>query len=301
MAISLETVKELREKTSAGMMDCKKALQESNGDLEAAIDYLRKKGLATAAKKAGRVAAEGTIVVTTSGDSKSHAVVEVNCETDFVTKTEDFQNYSKEIAELIVNEKPADLDALLSCSMGGKTVKEVQTDIVAKIGENIHVRRFETIQLEGSDKVTQYVHPGSKIAVLALFDDPNGKLDEQLAREVAMHVAAMNPMYVRSEDVPTDFIEKEKEIFMEQMANEKKPPEIMEKIIQGKISKQLKEICLEDQAFVKSEDGKTSVKNTLKNVDPGIKIKSFVRLQVGEGVEKKKADLAQEVAEMVNQ
>ena len=139
MAISLETVKELREKTSAGMMDCKKALQESNGDLEAAIDYLRKKGLATAAKKAGRVAAEGTIVVTTSGDSKSHAVVEVNCETDFVTKTEDFQNYSKEIAELIVNEKPADLDALLSCSMGGKTVKDVQTDIVAKIGENIHV------------------------------------------------------------------------------------------------------------------------------------------------------------------
>jgi len=298
MAISLETVKELREKTNAGMMDCKRALQESDGDLDAAVDCLRKKGLATAAKKAGRVAAEGTIVVATSGNV--HALVDVNCETDFVTKTEDFQNYSKEIADVVVSEKPADLDALLTCSMRGKTAKDVQTDIVAKIGENIHVRRFEIVEVGGSDKITQYVHPGSKIAVLALFDDPNGKLDDQLAREIAMHVAAMNPMYVRGEDVPADFIEKEKEIFMEQMANEKKPPEIMEKIIQGKVAKQLKDICLEDQAFVKSEDGKTSVKNTLKNVDPGIKIKSFVRLQVGEGVEKKKADLAQEVAEMVN-
>jgi len=298
MAISLETVKELREKTNAGMMDCKRALQESDGDLDAAVDCLRKKGLATAAKKAGRVAAEGTIVVATSGNV--HALVDVNCETDFVTKTEDFQNYSKEIADVVVSEKPADLDALLTCSMRGKTAKDVQTDIVAKIGENIHVRRFEIVEVGGSDKITQYVHPGSKIAVLALFDDPNGKLDDQLAREIAMRVAAMNPMYVRGEDVPADFIEKEKEIFMEQMANEKKPPEIMEKIIQGKVAKQLKDICLEDQAFVKSEDGKTSVKNTLKNVDPGIKIKSFVRLQVGEGVEKKKADLAQEVAEMVN-
>lgn len=299
MSFTLETVKELREKTHAGMMDCKKALQESKGDIDAAVEYLRKKGLATAAKKASRVAADGTIADTVSGDGKTYALVEVNCETDFVVKTEDFQKYSADLAKLVAENKPADVDALLALPYEGKTVGDVQTDLVAKIGENIRVRRFAILNRNGAEKIAKYMHMGSKIGALVLFDDPNGKLDEQLGKEIAMQVAAMNPMFVNKDSVPNEFIEKEKDIFKEQMANEKKPPEILDKIIMGKLNKYLSEVCLEDQVFVKDPDGKTSVKNTLKKVDPDIKIKTFVRLQVGEGIEKKEADLAKEVQEMI--
>lgn len=299
MGISLETVKELREKTGAGMMDCKKALQDASGDVDTAIENLRKKGLATAAKKSGRIAAEGTIADSASSDGKTHYLVEVNCETDFVTKTDDFKNYAAKIADLAVKKNPKDLDALMKLKLGEKSVEDYQTDIVAKIGEKIHVRRFESLSAKGTEKVAKYIHPGSKIISLVLFDDPNSKLDDQLGKEVAMHAAAMNPSFVNKEEVPESFLAKEREICAEQVANEKKPAEIMEKIIAGKINKQLAEMCLEDQMFVKDPDGKNSVKNALKKVDAGIKIKAFVRLQVGEGVEKKKSDLAQEVADMI--
>lgn len=299
MSVSLETVKELREKTNAGMMDCKRALEEAKGDIDGAVDYLRKKGLATAAKKAGRAAAEGTIADRTSNDGKTHVLVEVNCETDFVVKTDDFQKFASNVADIVINKQLSDLEKLMAHSLEGKTVKDVQTDLVAKIGENINVRRLEIVTAGSGEKIAKYIHPGSKIGVLVRFDDPNGKLSDQLAKEVAMHVAAMNPMYVGKEDISKEYIEKEKEIFKGQLADTKKPPEILEKIIMGKLSKQLSEVCLEDQVFVKAEDGKTSVKNTLKKADSGIKIKAFTRFQVGEGIEKKKSDLGAEVAEMI--
>jgi elongation factor Ts len=299
MAISMENIKELREKTGAGMMDCKKALEETGGDADKAFDFLRKKGLAKAAKKAGRIAAEGVIACAASGDGRTHAMVEVNCETDFVVKTDDFQKYAAAIAGLVLNKKPANLDDLLALDLGGKPVKDSQTDLIAKIGENIGVRRFVVVAANGAEKLVKYVHPGSKIVSLVLFDDPSSKLAGQLAREVAMHVAAMQPMYVRKEDVPEDYISKEKDIYREQLAAEKKPAEMIEKILLGKIGKHLSEICLEDQIFVTDPDGKLQVKSALKKADAGIRIKSFVRFQVGEGIEKKKSDLAAEVAAMV--
>lgn len=299
MSFTLDDVKELREKTGAGMMDCKKALQESAGNVEAAFDYLRKKGLATAAKKATRAAAEGIITDKSNGDGSFHVLVDVNCETDFVVKTDDFKQYAAELTKLVFEKHPKNVDELLGLKLGGKIVKDYQTDLVAKIGENIQVRRFAAMKVEGSDKVAKYIHAGSKIGVLVKFADPNKKLPEQLAREVAMHVAAMSPVYVGKDDVSADYIEREKVIYREQMAGEKKPPEIIEKIILGKLNKNLGEICLEDQIFVKDLEGKESVKNVLKKVDSAIKVKEFVRLQVGEGIEKKKGDLASEVAEMV--
>lgn len=299
MNISSDTVKELREKTGAGMMDCKRALEDAKGDINIAIDNLRKKGLAMAAKKSGRIAADGIIADAESNDGKQHVFVEVNCETDFVVKTEDFQRFAAEVADLVVKKQPADINQLMALELKGKFVKDIQTELVAKIGENINVRRFEVLKSNGSEIVAKYVHAGSKIGTFVVFDDPNSRLERQLAKEIAMHVAAMQPMYVSKNDVPESYVAKEKEICMEQMASEKKPPEILEKIIQGKLNKHLSEICLEDQIFVKDPEGKTSVKNILKKVDPGIRIKKFVRLQVGEGIEKKKSDLAAEVAQMI--
>lgn len=299
MTISAQDVKALRDRTGAGMMDCKKALQEANGDVDTAVDNLRKKGLAKAAKKAGRIAAEGIIEDKMSSDGNTAVLVEVNCETDFVVKTEDFRKYSANLAEVVLKEEPADLDSLLGLKIDGKLIKDFQTDLVAKIGENIHVRRFDVMKSAKAEKIGVYIHAGSKIGAMVLFDDPASKLEDQLAKEVAMHVAAMSPIYPNKDSVPESYISKEKEIIKEQISSDKKPPEILEKIMQGKLSKQLSEVCLEDQVFVKDTDGKTTVKNTLKKVDPSIKIKQFVRLQVGEGIEKKESNLAAEVAEMV--
>ena len=287
MSISPSMVKELREKTGAGMMDCKKALSESNGDLEAAVEFLRKKGISTAAKKAGRTAADGLIGTFVSDDAKLAVMVEVNCETDFVTKLEDFQDFVKKVPMVVRDSNPANLDDLMGAPYEGTTVKDAQTGLVAKIGENLGVRRFAKVKVDGSGKLANYVHAGSKIGVIVAFDDPAGKLDETTAREVAMHVAAMNPRYVNRDDVPESVIAKEKEIMMAQMADVKKPPEILEKIVTGKMGKVFTEICLEDQIYVRDPDGKATVKGWLEKVDKGIKIQSFERLQVGEGVEKK--------------
>jgi len=287
MSISPTMVKELREKTGAGMMDCKKALSESGGDMDAAIELLRKRGVALAQKKAGRTAADGLIGSYLSDGGDLGVLVEVNCETDFVTKTEDFQNFVKTMTEAVRETNPSDLDVLLDTDYKGKKVQEIQTAVVAKIGENLSIRRFARIEIDGSKKLAQYIHAGSKIGVMAVFNDPSGKLDEATSREVAMHVAAMHPQYVRRDDIPESIIVKEREIMLAQMGETNKPPEILEKILVGKINKFYTEICLEDQVYVRDPDGKASVGKWLKKIDDGIKIDSFVRLQVGEGIEKK--------------
>ena len=288
MDISPSLVKELREKTSAGMMDCKKALAETSGDMEKAIDFLRKQGLSTAAKKAGRVAADGTIGFTIDDKGSFGAMVEVNCETDFVTKTDGFQQYVKELTEVLRLNNVADIDALMAASVKGSTMREVQTALVVKIGENLGARRFVRWQSNGAgQKIAQYIHAGNKIGVMVRFTDPTDKLAMTLAREVAMHVAAMNPSYVRKEDIPESVLAKEKEIMLAQMGDMKKPPEIMDKIAAGKVAKYVNDVCLDNQIFVRDPEGKTTVAQVLATIDQGIRIEEFVRLQVGEGIEKK--------------
>ncbi len=287
MTITPSMVKDLREKTGAGMMDCKTALSEAQGDMNAAVEILRKKGIATAAKKAGRTAADGLVGSQLCPDGRHGVLVEVNCETDFVTKTEDFQKFVTRVAEVASKTNPSTLDDLMSAKLESQTVLEVQTALVAKIGENLGVRRFARVEAGAGKKLARYIHAGSKIGVIVSFFDPAGKLDDQTAREVAMHVAAMHPQYVRRDDVPESVLSKEREIMIAQMADTKKPPEILDKIVSGKIGKLFTEICLEDQIFVRDPDGKSSVGAWLKKIDQGIKVDTFVRLQVGEGVEKK--------------
>lgn len=289
MTITPTQVKELREKTGAGMMDCKKALAESGGDMDTALENLRKQGLATAKKKSTRAAADGTIGYYVDDDSSLGVLLEVNCETDFVTKTEDFQNFVAKLTEVVREKNPGDMDALMSCPYDSSTVKDAQTAIVAKIGENIGARRFARWESGGAaQKLAQYIHAGNKIGVMVRFDDPENKLDITLAREVAMHVAAMHPSYVKADDIPAAEMEKEKEIMMAQMGEINKPPEVMEKIVQGKLAKYAKEVCLNDQLFVRDPEGKATVSGALKKIDDKIKVVEFVRFQVGEGIEKKK-------------
>ncbi|OGQ48263.1 MAG: translation elongation factor Ts [Deltaproteobacteria bacterium RIFCSPLOWO2_02_FULL_47_10] len=281
MNITAETVKELRDRTGAGMMDCKRALGETGGDLEKAIDCLRRQGLAKAAKRAGRSASEGLVGSLVAKDSI--IVTEVNCETDFVCKTDEFQKFSKEITAHVANTNPKDMDALLNSTMHGKKVKDLQTELIAKIGENLGVRRFVVKDISGKNvKHSQYIHPGSKIGVAVIFDDPDGKLTDEAGRNVAMHVAAMNPQFVRKSDVPEAVLAREKEVFLGQLASEKKPPQVLEKIVVGKLAKYLSEICLEDQIFVRDPAGKQTVQQMLTSAAPKVTIKEFIRYQVGE-------------------
>lgn len=283
MNISAETVKELRERTGAGMMDCKRALCECGGDIEKALDSLRKQGLAKAAKKASRTASEGLVANVIAKDLIT--MVEVNCETDFVCKTDEFQKFVKDVAAHVARALPKDMDAFLASTMNGKKITDIQTEMVARIGENIGVRRFVVKKFDGKAlKVGHYIHAGSKIGVVVLFDDPNDKLTDVAAKDAAMHVAAMNPQYVRKTDLPETVIAREKEVFKGQMANEKKPPEVLEKIIAGKLNKYLSDICLEDQIFIRDATGKQSVGQMLKQLDSSIKIREFTRYQVGEKV-----------------
>ena len=290
MAITAALVKELRERTGAGMMECKKALVETDGDIEAAVEHMRKTGLAKADKKAGRTAAEGAIIIKRSDDGKSAAIVEVNCETDFVTKGDDFQNFANAVGDLALESKPASIEALLASSMSdGQTVEEAAKALIAKIGENINVRRVQIV--EASDGVIgSYLH-GSRIGVLAAQEGG----DEELAKDVAMHIAASKPVCVSADEVSQDLIDKEKEIFAAQAAESGKPPEIIEKMITGRINKFLKEITLLGQPFVKDPD--TSVEKLLKNANATIT--GFVRLEVGEGIEKKEENFADEVMAQV--
>ncbi|WP_455200719.1 translation elongation factor Ts [Kaarinaea lacus] len=290
MAITAALVKELRERTQAGMMECKKALVESNGDIDAAIEYMRKAGLAKADKKSGRTAAEGTIVSRTTDDGKASIIVEVNCETDFVTKGDDFQNFANEVADLAIQNLPDDIDGLLNLKMAsGDTVADATKALIAKIGENINVRRYVKAVTD-SGVIGTYLH-GSRIGVLATL---NGG-DANLAKDIAMHVAASKPVCVSADDVPQDVIAKEKEIYSAQAAESGKPAEIVEKMVMGRINKFLKEITLLGQPFVKDPD--VTVEKLLK--DASAVVESFYRMEVGEGIEKKEENFADEVMAQV--
>jgi elongation factor Ts len=293
MAVTAEAVKLLRERTGAGMMECKKALVETNGDLEAAAELMRKAGLAKADKKAARVAAEGVIVIERSADGKRAAIAEVNCETDFVAREQDFQGFAKDVAKLVLEQRPASLEALNELKLpSGATVDETRRALIAKIGENISVRRFEV--LEAQAIVGTYLH-GTRIGALVAMKAG----DEAVAKDIAMHVAAVNPARIAASDVPKEEVERERAIFLEQAKNDPKsagkPQEIVEKIVEGKVRKWLSEITLLGQPFVK--DDKQTVEQYLKKA--GGEVAAIVRYEVGAGIEKKQEDFAAEVMKQV--
>ena len=286
MAITASMVKELRERTGVGMMDCKKALTEADGDLDLAAENLRKKGAAAADKKAGRIAAEGLIGLSTDDAGQAAAIVEINSETDFVAKADDFIAYTAAVAEAALAEKPADLEALLNVPMNGSTVEEQRKELIGKLGENMGVRRFELVGGNGNP-VYNYTH-GAKIVVVVEMEGG----DETLGRDIAMHIAASKPVCVVPEDIPAEMLAKEKEIFTAQAKGSGKPDNIIEKIITGRIAKYVNEICLTGQPFVKDPDTKVGKLLEQNNA----KVLSFVRYEVGDGLEKKQEDFAAEVA-----
>ena len=300
MAFTAQDVKTLREMTNCGMMDCKKALTETNGDMDKAVEYLREKGLATAAKKAGRIAAEGLVTSVVFGNVG--VVVEINTETDFVAKNADFQKFVMDVAKCIADANPADVEALKAAPLyDGQTVGEALTEKIATIGENMNLRRFE--RFEGVNEA--YIHGGGKIGVLVNFKlGDEAKAEEPAfkaaAKDVAMQIAAVMPKYVKSDEVPADELEKEKEILRAQALNEGKPEAIVDKMVAGRIQKFYKEVCLVEQAYVK--DGDLTVAKFLKNVaneiGTDIEIVKFARLEKGEGLEKRVDDFAAEVAKM---
>lgn len=309
MAITAKMVKELREMTGAGMMDCKKALTETNGDMDKAIEVLREKGQAKAVKKAGRIAAEGLVATTVSEDGKKAAIVEVNSETDFVAKNDMFQAYVADVAAQALSTDAADIDAFLAEPWAAdttKTVKDALTEKVSVIGENLNIRRFA--QVEAADGfVASYIHAGGKIGVLVeVATDVVNDAVKEMGKNIAMQAAALKPVYTSRAEVDQAYIEKEKEVLTAQAKNEK--PDANDKIINGmvmgRINKELKEICLLDQVYVKAEDGKQAVSKYVEQVakENGAKIaiKSFVRFETGEGIEKKQEDFAAEVAAQMN-
>ncbi len=297
-AVSATQVKELREKTGAGMLDCKNALAESGGDMEQAVEVLRKKGIANAEKKASRLASEGLIAI--SQQAEAVAMVEVNCETDFVGKTPDFQEFVAAMAKHVVENRPESQEALLEqVFASGKTIAQVTQEKVAKIGENIGIRRFKLIEIKEGEIAGSYTHMGSKIGTVVKVKGDKAKIDEDAVRGVAMHVAAASPRFVRADQIPQEVLDKEKEIYLAQMQDSGKPENILEKIIEGKVKKFATEVCVEDQIYIKDPDGKQSVKKFLQALDPKAEIVEFVRFQVGEGMEKKEEDFAAEVAKQL--
>ena len=289
MAVTAAMVKELRERTGAGMMECKKALVETDGDLETAIEFLRKSGLAQADKKASRVAAEGKIALAMADGGKQAVMLEVNCETDFVAKDVNFIAFADAVASNLLNEAPADVDTLMTTNIGGDSVEEARQALISKIGENIQVRRFVRESTEGT--LGAYVH-GGKIGVLV---DISGG-DEELARDLAMHIAALNPEYVSADDVPADIIAREKDILVAQAESSGKPPEIIEKMVGGRLRKHLSGITLLGQPFVK--DGDITIAKLLEQKSASVN--GFNRLVVGEGIEKKQENFADEVMQQVS-
>jgi len=285
MAITAALVKELRERTGAGMMECKKMLTETDGDIELAIEELRKRGAAQADKKAGRIAAEGTIV--TLVDGAKGVAVEVNSETDFSAKDEFFIEFANQVAQAVLVNNPVDLERLAATpTASGQTVEEARQALIQKIGENISVRRFEVVEASDGDVLGAYQH-GNKISVLTKLAGGS----EDLAKDIAMHVAASKPVCVSADQVPADLLDKEREIFAAQAAESGKPAEIMEKMVDGRIRKYLNEVTLLGQSFVKDPD--QTVEKLLKSA--GAEVKQFVRYEVGEGIEKKEDDFVSEV------
>ncbi|MEK5039521.1 translation elongation factor Ts [Sporosarcina sp. FSL K6-3457] len=291
MAVTAQMVKELREKTGAGMMDCKKALTEVNGDMEAAIDFLREKGLSSAAKKADRIAAEGTTSIYVNGNEA--ILLEVNAETDFVAKNEGFQVLVQELAEHLLATKPASIEEASESKMSnGLSVADHISNAVAKIGEKLTLRRFEIRTKTDADAFGPYLHMGGRIGVLTILE---GSTDTEAAKDVAMHVAALNPKYVSRDQVSAEEVERERKVLTEQALNEGKPENIVAKMVEGRIGKYFEEICVLDQAFVKNSDQKVGdfVKST------GGTLVEFIRYAVGEGIEKREDNFAEEVMSQV--
>ena len=287
--ISASLVKELRESTGAGMLDCKKALEATNGDIDAAVDWLREKGISKAAKKADRIAAEGIAAIVCEGNVA--AIVEVNSETDFVAKNEEFTSMVDEIAAAIIKNDVESVEDVLKLESSVGTIEDLIIAKTSKIGEKLSFRRFKKVVKEDNDNFGAYIHMGGKIAVLTVVKDAN----EEVAKNVSMHSAAMRPLYVTKDAVPAEVVEKEKEVQKEIAMNEGKPAEIAEKMVMGRIQKFFKEICLEEQAFVM--DGDISVATYVKN--NGGSIKDMIRYEVGEGMEKKEENFAEEVAKQM--
>ncbi len=287
MAITAQMVKELRAQTGAGMLDCKKALTETNGNMEEAIDFLRKKGMASAAKKADRIAAEGTTYILSEGNSA--VILEVNAETDFVAKNENFQQLVKELAEHLLANKPSSLEEALEQKMSsGESVTEYINSAIAKIGEKITLRRFEVKTKSDNGVFGEYLHMGGRIGVLTVLE---GTTDEEAAKDVAMHIAAINPKYITRDQVSEEEIDRERQVLTQQALNEGKPEKIVEKMVEGRLGKFFEQICLLDQSFVKNPDEK--VGKFVKS--KGAEVVGFVRYEVGEGMEKRQENFAEEV------
>ena len=292
MAITAQMVKELREKTGAGMMDCKKALQETDGNLDKAIDYLREKGMAKAAKKADRIAAEGLTHIEVDGNKA--AIIEVNCETDFVTKNDQFKTLLSDLGKHIVSQQPATVEEALQQKMNGEgeTVESIINAAVSTIGEKISLRRFAIMEKTDNDTFGAYLHMGGNIGVLSLLE---GTTDEQVGKDVSMHVAAVNPRYVSRDAVSEEEVNHEREVLKTQALNEGKPEKIVEKMVEGRLGKFFEEIVLLEQSFVKDPDQK--VKKYV--ADKGASVKAFVRYEVGEGMEKREENFAEEVMSQI--
>jgi elongation factor Ts len=294
MKITASMVKELREMTGAGMLDCKKALQETNGDMEAAVDWLRENGIAKAAKKASRIAAEGLASVLI--DKNTAVIFEINSETDFVAKNEQFQNLVKTVGQHLLSAKPKDMEAALKSSIEGKDLATFIAEAAAKIGEKITLRRFEIVEKTDNDVFGDYIHMGGKIAVLVVLE---GCQDVAGAKDIAMHVAAMAPQFIAREDIPNEYIEHERQIQTEIVKNDPKtadkPEKVMDGIIEGKLNKQLKDVCLLEQPFVKNPD--QTVKAYADSLTANVR--TMIRYEVGEGIDKKEVDFADEVMSQV--
>lgn len=289
--VNASLVKELREMSGAGMLDCKKALEATNGNMEEAMTYLREKGIASAAKKQSRIAAEGLAAILIEDDEA--AIVEVNSETDFVAKNGEFQELVAETLKAVINNKVSNVEDALNLEVNGSTLNDLYIAKTSKIGEKLSFRRFANMSKNDNQNFGSYIHMGGKIAVLILLEGAN----EEVAKEVAMHAAAMRPRYVRISDVPNEEVEKEREILKEQAINEGKNPDIAAKMVEGRIQKFYKEICLEEQPFVKDSD--INVKTYVKN--NGGKVIDMIRFEVGEGMQKREENFAEEVAKQMNQ
>jgi translation elongation factor Ts len=290
--VTASLVKELREKTGAGMLDCKKALEATNADIEAAIDWLREKGISKAAKKADRIAAEGIAAVLIDGNTA--AIVEVNSETDFVAKNEEFKSLVQTILKAIIHSNATTVEELLEeKTEDGSTVNELIISKTATIGEKLSLRRFTKLTKNDNESFGEYIHMGGKIAVLTLVENTTS----EVAKEISMHAAAMRPLYTKSSEVPTEVLDKEKEIMREQLMNEGKPADKIDNILIGKVKKYYEEVCLENQIFVKAENKETVGEYASKN---GGSIVTMIRYEVGEGIEKKEENFAEEVAKQIN-
>jgi len=307
-AVTAELVKKLREETGAGMMDCKKALSATDGDMEKAVNFLREKGLAGAQKKAGRIAAEGMVETLVMEDGHRAVAVEVNAETDFVAKNEKFRNYVKEVAAQALDTKAADLDSFLNEKWAGDpslTVNQELSSMISIIGENMHIRRFQQMQ-EDNGFISSYIHAGGKIGVLVDVEtDVVNDAVKEMAKNIAMQTAALKPLYTTDKEVDADYLVREKEILTQQAKNEKPDTndKIIEGMVMGRLNKELKEICLVDQIYVKAEDGKQSVQKYVDEVaranNAKISIKGFIRFETGEGLEHKSENFAEEVAKQM--